>query len=80
MSDNKPTPMTEISLREIPPIVERVARSIAIGDGVDPDEEHIGFGHYIEFGVTYRSWMARINAARQVVQDFNLDSTPPEPV
>ena len=53
------------------PTIEELSRVLCHNDGVDPNKEGLGCGHYIEKDKPYTMWEARRSAAKAVLNYIN---------
>lgn len=49
------------------PTIEELSRVICHHDGVDPDKEGLGCGHYIPKDQPYKMWEARRSTAKAIL-------------
>ena len=53
------------------PTIEELSRAICRNDGVDPDKEGLGCGHYIPKDTPYKMWEARKSTAKFILDYIN---------
>ena len=53
------------------PNIEELSRVICRNDGVDPDKEGLGCGHYIPKDQPYKMWEARRSTAKAILDYIN---------